>query len=197
MTDDLKKLAEAATQGEWSLYNGKLCAQFSTTILEVQADDGDAVVHWMGFDGGDRPKKQKKANAAYIAAASPKNILALLAELESLKAERDKLVDALGKINEIRNSIVGMQTINWSEHIYPLVAALNEAGIEGMSYPEARENMGKLIDQINKAEAERDALRRDAGRWAKLEQITVQHDGMAALVEIRNEVDAAIAKDGA
>ena len=37
---------------------------------------------------------------------------------------------ALTKINAIRNSIVEHQTVNWSAHIYPLVAALNEAGYE-------------------------------------------------------------------
>jgi len=43
----------------------------------------------------------------------------------------DKHAVALGKINDIRNSIIGCQTVNWSEHIYPLVAALEGAGIEG------------------------------------------------------------------
>jgi hypothetical protein len=51
----------------------------------------------------------------------------------AIQAERDraeKLSIALAKINAIRNSIIGCQSINWSEHIYPLVAALNEAGIQ-------------------------------------------------------------------
>lgn len=63
------------------------------------------------------------------------------------------LEKALGDINDIRNSIIGCQKINWSEHIYPLVAALNEAGIEGQSYPEARENVGTLIERAVAAEA--------------------------------------------
>ena len=53
---------------------------------------------------------------------------------------------ALEGINRIRNSIVGSQNINWSEHIYPLVALLNRAGQQGLSYPEARKNIGTLID---------------------------------------------------
>lgn len=60
---------------------------------------------------------------------------------------------ALKRIDEIRNSIVGAQTVNWSEHIYPLVAALEGAGYKGQSYETARENVGTLIERANKAEA--------------------------------------------
>lgn len=63
---------------------------------------------------------------------------------------------ALVKINEIRNSIIGTHSLNWSEHVYPLVAALGEAGFEGMPYPEARENYGTLVERAVKAE---DALK--------------------------------------
>ena len=44
--------------------------------------------------------------------------------LRDMAAERDRLRDALDEINDIRNSIIGLQAINWSEHIYPLVAVL-------------------------------------------------------------------------
>lgn len=53
---------------------------------------------------------------------------------------------ALDGINRIRNSIVGAQSLNWSEHIYPLVALLNRAGYVGEDYPEARRNVGTLIE---------------------------------------------------
>lgn len=68
-------------------------------------------------------------------------------------ATPEALAEALTKINDIRNSIIGLQTMNWSEHIYPLVAALNAAGFEGMSYPEARENYGTMLERTNAAEA--------------------------------------------
>lgn len=65
------------------------------------------------------------------------------------KSERQKLEEelalkwctALGKINRIRNSIVGYQNVNWSKHIYPLVAALEEAGYRGLGYEEARKSI--------------------------------------------------------
>lgn len=59
--------------------------------------------------------------------------------------------DALEAISRIRNSIVGLQTLNWSEHIYPLVAILGRAGIEGLPYPENKANFGTCLDQRNEA----------------------------------------------
>jgi hypothetical protein len=69
-------------------------------------------------------------------------------EDEPLSAE-----EALAGINLIRNSIVGAQAINWSEHIYPLVALLNRAGMQGLPYPEAKKNIGMLIDFRDEATA--------------------------------------------
>lgn len=70
---------------------------------------------------------------------------------EELTTRVEKAEAALYKINEIRNSIIGHQTVNWSEHIYPLVAALNEAGITGLSYPEALEVAKTTKQQIAEA----------------------------------------------
>lgn len=58
---------------------------------------------------------------------------------------------ALEGVNAIRNSIVGAQTFNWSEHAYPLVSLLDRAGYEGLPYPEAKENIGTLIDRADAA----------------------------------------------
>jgi len=71
----------------------------------------------------------------------------------------DKRAVALSKINDIRNSIIGCQTVNWSEHIYPLVAALEEAGIEGAGYPASRTNVGTMLERTLAAENEVMALR--------------------------------------
>jgi hypothetical protein len=79
---------------------------------------------------------------------------------------------ALDKINAIRNSIVAFQAINWSEHIYPLVAALNEAGIEGEPYPGNREYLGSIIDQRDKA------MREMAEERAKQEALAAEAASM-------------------
>jgi hypothetical protein len=70
--------------------------------------------------------------------------------------------EALEGINKIRNSIVGLQNINWSEHIYPLVSLLNRAGLEGLDYPEAKANYGTCLEQRNEAVA---LLKEITGGW--------------------------------
>lgn len=61
------------------------------------------------------------------------------------RAEVQRLRGALEKINEIRNDIIGRQSVNWSAHIYPLVAALDEAGFKGLPYDKARERVEATI----------------------------------------------------
>ena len=82
--------------------------------------------------------------------------------LAAVEKERDALRTLAEKVNAIRNSIVGMQGFNFSEHAYPLVAALNEAGLVGMPYPEARANLGTIIEQRDALAALVQQLRR---RW--------------------------------
>lgn len=79
--------------------------------------------------------------------------------------ERVAQLEALGeKINAIRNSIIGLQKLNWSEHVYPLVAALNDAGFDGMEYPEARQNFGTMLERAVKAEDRADAAEAELSR---------------------------------
>ena len=68
------------------------------------------------------------------------------------------LDEALTKINAIRNSIIGYQTMNWSEHIYPLVAALNLADYTGEPWQEALGKAESQVDKIAALERQRDAL---------------------------------------
>jgi hypothetical protein len=71
---------------------------------------------------------------------------------------------ALEGINKIRDSIVGAQNINWSEHIYPLVSLLNRAGFEGLPYPEAQANIGTLIERTATAKSRAQAAEARAER---------------------------------
>ena len=82
------------------------------------------------------------------------------AEREGEEDELTRLRVLAGKVDAIRNSIIGAQAFNWSEHAYTLVAALGEAGYPGQEYETARANVGTLIEQTKAAEAERDALSR-------------------------------------
>lgn len=57
---------------------------------------------------------------------------------------------ALEGINAIRNSIVGLQAFNWSEHAYPLVALLDGIGCVGLEYDAARKFYGTLLERNQK-----------------------------------------------
>jgi hypothetical protein len=90
--------------------------------------------------------------------------------------------EALEGINAIRNSIIGAQAWNWSEHGYPLVSLLNRAGYEGLPYPEAKKNIGALIDRASQAEERervlRGALKKNhaAIEYARSQELSGRHD---------------------
>jgi len=59
----LKDLHDAATPG-WVFYKDKLRPKFSTKIIEIQDQNGNAIIKWSGFDCVDRrTKKETEANA--------------------------------------------------------------------------------------------------------------------------------------
>lgn len=135
MTDytKLRELATKAAPGPWTVQNGAIIRHFyPLPVAAVIADVSDPA------------HPSAKADAEYIAAASPDVVIVLLDEIERLRT-------ALTKISEIRDSIVGMQGFNFSEHAYPLVAALNAAGFKGMGYEISHANLGMLIAQRDAA----------------------------------------------
>lgn len=168
-TDDPRKLKKLLEQRDkWIVESGNWSAFVAALTKEATMTEMTSVA-WIiaKRDGGTFYE-----DATMIEEFSDANSVPLVTLLsaQSAIAERDKriaeLEKALSKINDIRNSIIGCQKINWSEHIYPLVAALNEAGIEGQGYPEAREYVGTLIERTNAAEARAEAaeeLLKEAG----------------------------------
>ncbi|MFN7610550.1 MAG: ead/Ea22-like family protein, partial [bacterium] len=73
---ELRRLAEAATPGEWKSTYVK-----GHAFDQVFVENVDLICDVYG---------RTSADAAYIAAANPARILALLDEVEALKRERDK-----------------------------------------------------------------------------------------------------------
>lgn len=82
----------------------------------------------------------------------------------SRDAEVARFHTALAKINDIRNSIIGYQNMNFSAHVYPLVAALNEAGFEGMGYEEASKLAQTQVELIADLRSKIEATRALAER---------------------------------
>jgi hypothetical protein len=96
------------------------------------------------------------------------------ASVEKLRADVERLEKLGSAVNVIRNSIVGMQGFNFSEHAYPLVAALEEAGFKGDGYELSRKNLGTLIEQTKTAEAERDLAKAEAADARAAQAVAAQ-----------------------
>lgn len=105
-------------------------------------------------------------------------------KLTKLREENERKDACLKKINEIRNGIVGLQSINWSEHIYPLVAALNEADVKGMQWPEARAYFGTMLERTVKSEA---TVKELQSRISELEKEKKELTALA--LDYRNQIE--------
>lgn len=86
----LREAAEKATPGVW-VYLPK-----NTSIeYDYGSDDSQGSVTYM--DSGDFTQKQTDLNGAFIAAANPSAVLALLDELEKAQAQSSKWCEAFHK----------------------------------------------------------------------------------------------------
>ncbi len=99
MTDhaELRRLAKAATPGEWSaVWEEGDDTAWPNLFPIIQAENGETVI---GNEGFYSDLEQDKANAQFCASANPKTILALLDEIDGLKAENETLREALFQIS--------------------------------------------------------------------------------------------------
>ncbi|WP_324628478.1 ead/Ea22-like family protein [Pseudomonas aeruginosa] len=95
MTDhaELRRLAEVATPGPWVTD-----AQQNGAIFNIESESGDMCIAMSQENPAPTRleiNEQRRANAEWIAAANPKAIIALLDEIDGLKAEKDALRGAL------------------------------------------------------------------------------------------------------
>lgn len=78
LLNKMKSAAEKATPGQWSAFIDVASSTYSVFAKKV-----DDVISWMGFDG----RKNASNNAKFIAIASPKNVLSMIAALEQAQQE--------------------------------------------------------------------------------------------------------------
>lgn len=101
--EELKRLAEAATQGEWGVEDPM---DHCLTIVSNPADPvydwkWIATCEWPDEDDHLVTSREVKANAAFIAAANPAAILSLLSDLEA----RDAEIESLRHMAEVSNAM--------------------------------------------------------------------------------------------
>ena len=73
---ELREAAEKATPGPWEYYPGNTCIEYN---VDSMVEDQGSIVY---VDSGDFTQKQTDLNGAFIAAANPATVLALLDERE-------------------------------------------------------------------------------------------------------------------
>lgn len=125
--DELKRLADAATPGGWAVVEQKYPHRYMGHHIErmivTAYDDGQLkspypiVATATGVGIGDKPIyfcHISEENAAYIAAANPATILALIARLEAAEAELDRLRSQ----EPVGETYINPKTTELKAHLY-------------------------------------------------------------------------------
>ncbi len=96
---ELREAAEKATPGPWEYYPGNTSIEYN---VDSMVEDQGSIVY---VDSGDFTQKQTDLNGAFIAAANPATVLALLDELErnqqyikSRDKENEEIALTVGKL---------------------------------------------------------------------------------------------------
>ncbi|WP_377647326.1 ead/Ea22-like family protein [Pseudomonas aeruginosa] len=109
MTDhaELRRVAEAATPGPWSCNRHRAIVGGPTfEFTNGAAQQQIAMACWQSW----MHEEELRNNAEFIAAANPKTILALLDEIDRLKAENEALRGALkpfAEFERVRSAMGG------------------------------------------------------------------------------------------
>lgn len=144
---EMKAAADRATPGPWvrSGVRQKWRLSYGDRLQDshsVGPDDGKGWVALVPYD--ERNHAEDFANAAHIAAASPYNVLALLAELERAREERDDTQAALEKLERHDRNMM----VDWAERL------------------QAAESLNaRLTEQVVQLDAHEAVLTRERDHW--------------------------------
>ncbi|CEF89128.1 hypothetical protein [Pseudomonas phage vB_PaeM_PAO1_Ab17] len=136
MTDHakLRRLAKAATPGEWhAVWEEGDDAAWANLFPVIYAEGGETVI---GNEGFYSDLDQDKANAQFCAAANPKTLLALLDEIGTLREEVLALREKVG---------VAPTRLTDGDSIGSMLREIGYAG--EVSYHHAREIWNACIDE--------------------------------------------------
>lgn len=117
---ELREAAEKATPGPWEYYPGNTSIEYN---VDSMVEDQGSIVY---VDSGDFTQKQTDLNGAFIAAANPATVLALLDELETAEKRIAELEAKLDSADKLQDSAFrhGLQ------HGFSLGQTDNQAGFE-------------------------------------------------------------------
>lgn len=120
MTDhtELRRLAEAATQGEW-VQGYEIDGPIGFTRIKAS---GRALASTAPQCGRPHWNDEAEANAAYIAAASPSVVLSLIAEVERLRTALEPFATAAKVVDQYYGDSTGWQEeLDGTEKVETLV----------------------------------------------------------------------------
>lgn len=130
----LREVAEKATPGRWEYYPGNTSIEYNVDSMD---EDQGSIVY---VDSGDFTQKQTDLNGAFIAAANPTTVLALLDELEA----KDKLIAELESENAyIRNRYKELDLI-----IGKNILVMQAAIIEWQGTGDARKGLAWIYNTL-------------------------------------------------
>ncbi|HHF0151825.1 TPA: ead/Ea22-like family protein [Enterobacter roggenkampii] len=94
----LREAAEKATPGRWEYYPGNTSIEYNVDSMD---EDQGSILY---VDSGDFTQKQTDLNGAFIAAANPATILALLDELEAAEERYEDMLRHARSFREAHDS---------------------------------------------------------------------------------------------
>lgn len=157
-TNKIKKLAKLATPGPWVVD-----AQQIGAIFNIETESGDLCIA-MSQENPAPTKlemnEQRKVNAEFIAAANPRAILGLIAEIERLRGEIDTYEEGM------RSLACNLGSGGYNSDTLTPAQLVDKVkwGVDNLA-----ETQGRLMDEVR---AENTELRKTAERYRKLRKIT-------------------------
>lgn len=104
----LERLAKAATSGPWEYASS--VADWNMPILHIIKARGVAILEIEGVMpspiGGSSKERQRFADAAYVAAANPQTVLALLERVAAAESACERMGQALTEANDSESALI-------------------------------------------------------------------------------------------
>ena len=188
MTDysKLERLAEAATGGRWVTDGEYVNEHGNVTYAYVAHEDGGRIAKTLA-NCLVKTDEQCRTNAAFIAAANPAVVLALLVENERLQQFEAAYTEWSDKTDWVQKSV------HWSELGMHRADVLHKRCRDGALHQQAQ------ADRIKVLMAEVEALRKDAERyrWFRVNSLQVISTARRWVHDLDTEVDTAMAEQAA